>query len=92
MRHTRYEKFIVSELWTLSWNASVQRASLFIYDTKKHLAFKEAIISFVNDNLIESYRAPVSEETHLKNIVALSAAANLSCGPACEGSGGQGPR
>jgi len=66
--------FIVSELWILSWAASVQRAELFASGTtvSQRQAFRNDIISFVKSEILPNYETPVSEEQHTAYIQLLS--------------------
>jgi hypothetical protein len=66
--------FIVSELWILSWGASVQRAQLFASETtgSQRQAFRNDIISFVQNEIVPNYEIAVSEEQHIANIQLLS--------------------
>jgi hypothetical protein len=67
-------KFLVSELWILSWGASVQRASLFKPDTSEpdRRRFRDGIIAFATDRILEKYESAVSEAAHEANILLLS--------------------
>jgi hypothetical protein len=76
-------KYIVSELWILAWNASVQRANLYNASVKrtgapdKRIAgFKTAVIGFIEDKLQPQYLEKCTEEQHYKNIAALIKFAN----------------
>jgi hypothetical protein len=85
---SKKKKYIVSELWILAWNASVQHVRPRLYnDTVKHggapdkriADFKTAIIGFVTDKLLPHYldlEKPCREEQHYKNIARLIQFAN----------------
>ncbi len=66
--------FIISELWILSWGASVQRAPLFAIGAgdPRRKVFRENIISFAENEIIPNYETAVSEEQHIANIQLLS--------------------
>jgi hypothetical protein len=69
------QKFLVSELWILSWGASVQRASLFKPGTSEfdRRRFRDRVIVFATDRILGAYASAVSEATHERNISLLSA-------------------
>ena len=66
--------FIVSELWILSWNASVQRAQLFAKETteSRRREFRSDIVSYLQNDIIPKYETDISEEQHIENILKLS--------------------
>ena len=66
--------FIVSELWSLSWGASVQRAHLFSKTSseKRRRSFRERVIQFVDNEILPEYASSVSEERHYLNIKTVS--------------------
>ena len=67
-------EFLKSELWILSWGASVQRAGLFVENSSEYarLEFRRAVISFAEHEILPKYRSAVAEATHESNIVRLS--------------------
>jgi hypothetical protein len=69
-----YKKFLISEFWILSWNASVQRSCLYKKNTieKDRFDFRKLIIEFAEEKLIPNYSFDVSEHDHLLNIITLS--------------------
>lgn len=67
------QKYLVSELWILSWNASVQRANLYAPNSEPHRsAFRAEIIAYADDKIIPQYRSAVSSKVHESNILKLS--------------------
>jgi hypothetical protein len=67
------QQYIVSELWILSWNASVQRANLYAPNSElSRSAFRSEIIAYADEQLIPQYRSPVSSKAHERNILRLS--------------------
>jgi len=67
------QQYLVSELWILSWNASVQRANLYAPNSELHRSeFRAAIIAYADDNLIPQYQSTVSSKAHERNILKLS--------------------
>lgn len=67
-------KFLISELWILSWNASVQRAAIYASDAeeKERIKFRENIISLISDKILPEYKSPVAENKHEENIQILA--------------------
>jgi hypothetical protein len=79
------QKYLVSELWILAWNASVQHAGLYNDGVKrdgtdKRIAvFKTALIGFITETLLPHYlekcttetQEALREELHYKNIAEL---------------------
>jgi hypothetical protein len=59
--------FIVSQLWILSWNASVQRAQLFDSKTTNHdrRKFRNAIILFLRENILPKYETKASPKNNI---------------------------
>jgi len=80
------EEFIFKELWTLAWNASVQRAHLYNANSKpsgkRTAEFRKEIISFVTEQLLPYYQnKKCVEDQHYKNIATLVEFANQAgCG------------
>jgi hypothetical protein len=68
-------RFLISELWILSWGASVQRADLFKPETDEanRRDFRNRVISFATDRILGAYESTVSESDHEANISLLSA-------------------
>ncbi len=65
--------YIISELWILAWNASVQHASLYRKGAWKDSRddineFKNSVISYVSQKLIPKYKKHVDESHHCRNI------------------------
>lgn len=83
MKLSKKREYLVSELWILAWNASVQRASLYKASVK-HAGtpdrriddFRRAIIDFVTTKLVPRYLEECTEEQHFKNIAELVQFAN----------------
>lgn len=77
---SREQEFVVKEIWILAWNASVQRANLYNkkskVDNKTKSKFRASIISYVEDEIFQSYKDGCSENQHYKNIESLIAKAN----------------
>jgi hypothetical protein len=63
-------KFIVSELWILSWNASVQRAGLFNNGAteRSRRTFRRKVISYLEAEVLPRYRKSVSDAVHCRVI------------------------
>lgn len=68
------QDFIISELWILSWGASVQRAKLFVDGVleAQRKRFRREIIEYADTELLPSYSVPVSDSEHCARIGALS--------------------
>jgi len=63
------ENFVEKELWTLTWNASVQRVGLYKKDASKEdkQSFRNALIDFIKTKIIPNYKkSKVSEKKHYK--------------------------
>jgi hypothetical protein len=62
--------YIVNELWILAWNASVQRAKLYVRGTKAaDRAFREKVVKYISSDLIPQYiNDGITEEQHYRNI------------------------
>ena len=77
---TKEQEFIVKEIWILAWNASVQRARLYKKglnsEDRKKSAFRESVISYIEENLFQSYKNGCNEDQHYKNIDLLIEKAN----------------
>lgn len=76
-------EFLVSELWILAWNASVQRAGIYNAGIKHGGApdkrvdrFRRKVIDFVTDELLPHCRKKCNDEQHFKNIAELVQFAN----------------
>ncbi|HOR78930.1 MAG TPA: hypothetical protein PKZ40_06420 [Anaerolineaceae bacterium] len=75
--------FIINELWTLAWAASVQRAKLYAKraDSASSAAaiiqFRESVIKFLADKIVPTYAEGCAEELHYTNIEDLIDYANL---------------
>lgn len=73
--------FLTGELEILSWNASVQRATVYKQGIKPHradvTAFRRAILAFITTELLPLYSDKVTKEAlHYENIEKLIAHAN----------------
>ena len=68
--------FLCSELWILSWGASVQRAGLFRRNAsdKGRRAFRRRVIDFLSREVLPWYVSPVDEASHNARIEHLSEA------------------
>jgi hypothetical protein len=77
---SEHERFVVRELWILAWSASVQRAKLYNPDVKTDgkakARFQDAIVDYIEKDLILCYQRGCSEETHYNNIQLLICEAN----------------
>jgi len=65
--------FLVGEMWILSWNASVQRASKYgrgISD-RDRMRFRADVIDYCQSAILGAYLSPVTVDDHLSNIQAL---------------------
>jgi septin family protein len=72
-----HKEYLTSEFWILSWNASVQRASIYRRDRDRtterdRKTFRKELIRHLEKQVIPIYESTVSEEDHLKQIQALS--------------------
>ena len=63
--------FILNEVWTLAWAASVQRANLYVQGSKQTRRFREKIEDFFAHHLLQHYESPCTEERHYQNIALL---------------------
>lgn len=72
---TTKHEFLVSELWILSWGASVQRANLFVPETAEaaRRQFRGSIIAFATTELLGNYESGIAESQHERNIQLLCA-------------------
>ena len=79
---TKKRDFMLNEAFVASWNASVQRASLYSPDAsddaKENL--KKVIFQLLKSVVVPSYDRPCPEDEHLKNIELLVAAASMRGG------------
>lgn len=77
---TKEQEFIVNEIWILAWNASVQRAKLYKTDLssedRKASDFRSSVISYIEEEIFQSYKNGCSEDQHYKNIESLIMKAN----------------
>jgi hypothetical protein len=74
-------QYLISELWILAWNASVQHASLYIKgawkDRREEINnFRNQVVCYVSENLIPRYRERVDGPQHVENIIELINHAN----------------
>ncbi|MBJ7403403.1 MAG: hypothetical protein JHD07_08935 [Bradyrhizobium sp.] len=65
------QTFIVGEIWTLAWAASVQRANLYVAGSKQTQEFRAKIKDFVGRDLLPHYESPCTESQHYQNIALL---------------------
>ena len=65
------QAFILDEVWTLAWAASVQRANLYVEGSKQSREFRAKIRDFVERSLLQHYENPCTEQQHYSNIKAL---------------------
>ena len=77
----KLRQYIVSELWILAWNASVQHASLYKDGAWKNNRdeiniFKNKIVEHLKENIIPQYKEEVEELRHCENIENLITYAN----------------
>lgn len=77
----RKTEYIVSELWILAWNASVQRAALYkrgVRESKNDAIniFRNQLINFIKTKLLPQYSIKVGEPQHCRNIQELVDYAN----------------
>jgi hypothetical protein len=72
--------FIVRELWTMAWAASVQHAKVYKpgtkYDSKGVKDFRREVASYVGKELLPMYKMGCGEERHYVNINCLVAYAS----------------
>jgi hypothetical protein len=70
-------EYLVRELWTLAWAASVQRAKVYEDgakgDSKEVKTFREEIATYVANQILPMYTDGCDEEQHYANIEALIA-------------------
>ncbi|PKR79546.1 hypothetical protein CW751_14445 [Brumimicrobium salinarum] len=67
---TPQQNFINTEIWILTFGGAFQRASIYakeINETKRK-NFRDALIQFVEVNLLPKYSKTVHEEEHIENI------------------------
>ena len=69
---------MLNEAFVASWNASVQRASLYSQDASDGAKdeLKNSILQLLKSVVVPSYQRPCPEDEHLKNIELLVAAAS----------------
>jgi len=77
----RKTEYLVSELWILAWNASVQRAEIFKEGAWKNERerigkFKQQVIDYLKKKIVPQYRETVEEHKHCENIRNLINCAN----------------
>lgn len=65
------QAFILDEIWTMAWAASVQRANLYVQGSKQTQTFRLKIKGFVVDHLLPHYETACSEPQHYTNIAGL---------------------
>ena len=72
------QEFLVSEMWILSWNASVQHAGIYREGAKdrERRDFRDAVIAWTKKNLLDKYKKRVPPESHEENIESLAEAAS----------------
>lgn len=63
-------QFLVSEMWLLSWGASVQRAGLFAPRASEpaRRRFRNKLIAALETDVLPAYASPVSEAEHIANV------------------------
>lgn len=77
----RKTEYIVSELWILAWNASVQRAALYKRGARESNSdainkYRNKLINYIESKLIPQYSVKVGEQQHCRNIQKLVDYAN----------------
>jgi hypothetical protein len=70
------KEFIFRELLILAWSASVQRAKLYVPSGKNiedsASAFRDRLVNYFNQELLNSYKTTCSEEKHIQNLLIFS--------------------
>ena len=62
------QDFILSELWSLAWAASVQRANLYSEGSRGNAEFRAHIKTYFTEQLLSGYKIRCSEDQHYNNI------------------------
>jgi hypothetical protein len=77
---SKNSEFIVDELWTMAWAASVQHAKVYEpgikRDSKPVRDFRRDVATYVATELLPTYKSPCDEAQHYANIDALIAHAS----------------
>ena len=66
----KQRKFLVSEFWIHSWNASVQRVRLYNKNTSltKKEEFRNGVIGWIEEELLEQYSSEIDSDKHEENL------------------------
>lgn len=65
------QAFILSEIWSLAWAASVQRAKLYSEGSSGNAEFRAHIKTYFTERLLSGYKIGCSEDQHYENIANL---------------------
>lgn len=65
------QQFVLTELWTLAWAASVQRAKLYAPGSKQNGQLRERLQEFITARLLPHYVRPCTERQHYLNLALL---------------------
>lgn len=68
---TRELTFVLDELWSMAWAASVQRAKVFVEGPRSNADFRTEVTNYVRQNLLFHYEQRCTEEQHYRNIASL---------------------
>lgn len=70
---TPKQTFINTEIWLLTFGGAFQRANVYAdnIDEAKRKGFRNALIAYVEKNIIIQYQQEVSEDMHINNIHAI---------------------
>ncbi len=75
-------QFVISELWILSWNASVQRSLAYRAGVQgsDRSRFRSQVIDHIQETILPAYISECAQEQHIENILDLVSFANEVCG------------
>lgn len=65
------QQFVLTELWTLAWAASVQRANLYAPGSKQTGQLRDKLQEFITSHLLPHYVRPCTEQQHYLNLAEL---------------------
>ncbi|MET4745451.1 hypothetical protein ABIF73_009653 [Bradyrhizobium japonicum] len=64
-------QFVLTELWTLAWAASVQRANLYAPGSKQTGQLREKLQEFITTNLLPHYATICTKRQQYLNLARL---------------------
>ncbi|MDA9491890.1 hypothetical protein [Bradyrhizobium sp. CCBAU 11361] len=65
------QQFVLTELWTLAWAASVQRANLYAPGSKQTGQLRDKLQELITTQLLPHYVRPCTERQHYLNLAQL---------------------